>query len=351
MKLRRQLLKVLKWNDESLETIVYRYPMDDRDEIMYGCQLIVGESQVAILAKEGEFADVFGPGRHTLETKNIPLLTKIMSLPWGFDSPFKCDVYFVNTKQFINQKWGTSNPVIMRDKEFGPVRIQAFGKYAFKVVEAPKFIRQVSGTNGSYVVASLKEHLKTVFVTGFSDALGEAGIPVLDLASKYTELAEVLKKDLASDFEAMGLEITAMYIENISLPEEVEKVLDKRTSMGVIGDKMGTYVTYEAAGAMRDAANNQGNGLTGAGIGIGAGMSLGQMMGQALNNAKDAPVENNSTPVDGVKCPSCGANVQKGAKFCSECGAKMPVSKFCSECGAKLSDTAKFCSECGHKVE
>lgn len=349
MRLRRQLLKVIKWDDASEETILYRFPMTDRDEIMYGCQLIVGPAQVGILVKEGEIADVFGPGRHTLETRNIPILSKIMGLPWGFDSPFKCDVYYVNTKQFINLKWGTSNPVPMRDKDFGPIRIQAFGKYAFKVKVPVKFIQEVSGTNGTYTIDSLKEHLKTIFVSGFADALGEANIPALDIASKYAELSDVLKETLEKPFDDMGLEITQMYIENVSFPEEVEKILDKRTSMGVIGDKMGTYVTYEAANAMRDAANNPSGGAAGAGMGLGAGVSLGQMMASSLSNVKDEqPVQ----PVqeEKVKCPSCESLISKNAKFCSECGFKLPVEKFCPNCGAKTLPDAKFCTECGQKL-
>lgn len=346
--IRKQLLKVIEWKDESTNTLVYRYPIDEsRDEIMNGCQLIVHESQVAILVKEGQIGDVFGPGRHKLETNNLPILTKIAGWKYGFDSPFKADVYYVNTKQFIDQPWGTTNPVMMNDAEFGPVRIRAFGKYAFRVVDAALFMKEIFGTKKDYSTESLTQYFKSMVVTGFSSTLSKAKIPVLEIAGKYYELAEQIRLQIDVDFNEMGLALTELFIENVSLPAEVEAVIDKRTSVGIMSDKMASYATYEAVGAMRDAANNEG-GFAGAGVGIGAGIQFGTMMGNALNNVQDAP--KTAPKADSKVCSNCNANVPATSKFCPECGNKMPTEKFCPECGNKVSATAKFCPECGKQL-
>lgn len=347
--IRKQLLKVIEWKDDSTNTIVYRYPINDtRDEIMNGCQLIVHESQVAILVKEGQIGDIFGPGSHKLETKNLPVLTKLAGWKYGFDSPFKADVYFVNTKQFINQTWGTTNPVMMSDAEFGPVRIRAFGKYAFRVEDAGLFMKEIFGTKKDYSTESLTQYFKSMVVTGFSTIISKSKIPVFEIASKYYELAEDIKAKLDADFDEIGLSITELFIENVSLPAEVEEIIDKRTSVGIMSDKMGSYVTFEAAGAMRDAARNEGNGLAGAGVGMGAGVQIGAMMGNALNNAQDAPKE--APKAETKVCSKCNANVPATSKFCPECGNQMPTAKFCPECGNKVAADAKFCPECGKKL-
>ena len=341
----RQLLKVIQWKDNTQSIIVHRYNMDTRDEIMNGCQLVVDESQLAILSKEGKFAEVFGPGTHKLETKNLPILTKIAGWKYGFDSPFKCDVYYINTKQFINQNWGTSNPVMMRDAEFGMIRVRAFGKYSYQVEDAPLLIRELVGTNGDYTVNDLREHLKTMFVSSFSDALATAKIPALDIAMKYDELADVLKHILEGKFKGFGIKPIQVYIENVSLPEEVERMIDKRTSIGVMEGKMGSYATMESLGAMRDAASNpNGSGLAGAGVGLGAGVAMGSTMMGGLANIQDEPKQKL------VNCSNCGNQIPATSKFCPECGKQQATSKFCPECGAKVSSTAKFCPECGFKL-
>lgn len=343
----RQLLKVIEWKDDSSNIIAHRYEMNDRDEIMNGCQLVVNESQIAVLTKEGQIADVFGPGTHKLETKNLPILTKIAGWKYGFESPFKADVYYVNTKQFINLTWGTSNPVMMRDTDFGMIRVRAFGKYSFRVEDAPTIIRVLVGSNKDYTTGDLKEHLKTLFVSAFSDALATAKIPALDIAIHYEELALELKEKLTDDFKKIGIYPTLVVIENVSLPDEVEKMIDKRTSMGVMDDKMNQYVAFETVGAMRDAASNpNGSGLAGAGVGLGAGIGMMNMMNQNLNNQniQSQPQQN------GLQCPNCNYNVGAGSNFCPNCGQKMNVSKFCPECGIKVESNAKFCSGCGHKL-
>ena len=369
--IKRQLLKVIEWKDDSKETIVYRYPLTDRDEIMTSSTLVVRESQVAIFMHKGQIADVFGPGTYKLETQNIPFLTKLLSLKYGFESPIKAEVYYVNTKQFVGQKWGTQNPIMMRDNEFGNVRLRGFGVYSFKVEDAKKFMQEVFGTNALYTVSDVAMQIKPLLIQCVTDAIAESKISALDLASNYREFsAEVLKASEA-EFDALGLKICSVVIENISLPEDVEKALDERTKLGVLSDKMGTYTQYQAANAMRDAAQNtSGGNLAGLGVGLGAGSAVGNMFAGSLNTV-DEP---RKAPTD--KCVHCSAEIKKGAKFCPECGKsqtntcpkcgkQVPFeAKFCpecgevlkkelkcSKCGTKLKEGAKFCPECGTKVE
>lgn len=347
--IKKQLLKVIEWNDSSTTTIVYKYPMADRDEIMNGCQLIVRESQVAMLVSGGQIADVYGPGTHKLTTANMPIITKLASWKYAFDSPFKADVYYVNTKQFIDLKWGTTSPIMMRDADFGPIRIRGRGTYSFKVDDAPTFMREIFGTNKQYDTENLKEYFKSIIINGFADALGEAKIPALDIAAKYRELSDVLKQTVQNDFNRLGLKVVNMVIEAITLPEEVEKALDQRTQVGIMSDKMGSFAQYQAAQAMRDAANNPNGGMAGMGVGLGAGMAMGNMFAQSVGQAQDATVKQ---PVDSStkKCVKCGGVLTSTAKFCPECGTPVEQDRFCPECGQKITGSAKFCANCGHKI-
>ena len=347
--IKKQLLKVIEWNDSSTTTIVYKYPMTDRDEIMNGCQLIVRESQIAMLVSGGQIADVYGPGTHKLTTANMPIITKLASWKYGFDSPFKADVYYVNTKQFIDLKWGTTSPIMMRDADFGPIRIRGRGTYSFKVDDAPTFMREIFGTNKQYDTENLKEYFKSIIINGFADALGEAKIPALDIAAKYRELSDILKETVQNDFHRLGLKVVNMVIEAITLPEEVEKALDQRTQVGIMSDKMGSFAQYQAAQAMRDAANNPNGGMAGMGVGLGAGMAMGNMFAQSVGQAQDASVKQ---PVDSTtkKCVKCGGVLTSTAKFCPECGTPVEQERFCPECGQKVNVSAKFCANCGHKI-
>ena len=347
---KRQILKVIEWTDDSKDTIVYRYPLTDRDEIMNSSTLVVRPSQIGLFVHKGQIADVFAPGTYKLSTENIPLITKLLSLPTGFDSPIKAEVYFINTKQMLGLKWGTKNPIMMRDADFGNVRIRAFGVYAFKVTNAKNFMEQVFGTNQVYKVADVAEQIKPMVLSAFADAVAESKISALDLAANYREFADTVKNTSKEDFEKYGIELTSMVIENISLPENVEKALDERTNLGIMSDKMGTYVQYQAANAMRDAAKNpNGSNFAAMGVGLGAGVGVGSMMHEALKDVKDTPrATTGATKV----CPECKATIKADAKFCPECGAKQPEAskaKFCPECGAKVTSDAKFCPECGKK--
>ena len=341
-----QLIDVIEWKDSSAKTMVHKYDMNGK-EIMMGAQLTVRESQIAIFVNEGEIADVFEPGRYELQTSNMPVLTKLKSWKYGFNSPFKSDVYFVNTKQFLDMKWGTSNPVMMRDAEFGMIRIRAFGIYSFRVTDPVKFLKEVFGTSALFTVDGVEGQIKRTLVSGLSDAIAESKIPALDLAANYDELADYAIKAINPKIADLGLSLCSFVIENISLPEEVEKSIDKRTSMGVLGD-MRQYAQYQAAEAMRDAANNQ-NGMAGVGIGMGAGAAMGQMMAQGINPASQQP--SSSAPVSFSKCTGCGAQIPAGSRFCPECGTKQNAGVFCTNCGKEIPAGTKFCPECGSKQQ
>lgn len=349
---KKQLLSVIEWKDDSKDTMVYRFPQQKREEIMNSSTLVVRPSQVALFVHKGQIADVFAPGTYKLSTENIPFLTKILSLPTGFDSPIKAEVYFVNTKQMTGQKWGTQNPIMMRDSDFGNVRLRAFGIYAFKVKEPKTFMEQVFGTNEVYTTSDVAVQLRPMIIQGFSDAVAESKMSALDLASNYKEFSDNIKNLVQGEFIKFGLELCSLVIENISLPEDVEKALDERTKLGVMEDKMGTYTQYQAAQALRDAAQNpSGGNLAGMGVGLGAGIGMGQLFSETLKNAENKP---RKTKVQGEtkNCPKCNAVIKKNAKFCSECGEKQPAekkTKHCTQCGAEVKSTAKFCPECGEK--
>lgn len=375
--IRNQFIEVIEWTDNGTTTMVYRFPVEGK-EIKMGAQLTVRESQVAIFVNEGQIADVFNPGRYTLTTQNMPVLTKLKSWQYGFNSPFKAEVYFINTKQFTDQKWGTTNPIMMRDQEFGMLRLRGFGVFSFRVEDPIVFLKEVFGTNAKYDVSSISGQLKRVIISVLSDILAESKIPAIDLAMYYNELGEKAKEDLQKHFIKLGFKVEAFYIENISLPKEVEQVLDKKTSMGVLGD-MQQYTQYQAAEAIRDAAKNEGGGFAAAGVGVGVGAGIGQMMAGALNNQqpvkqqpmnkqttekKDCPNCKAQNPVENKFCFSCGnkieeekynciackAEINKDTKFCPECGSKQIKEIICPNCQAKLKPDTKFCPECGNKL-
>ena len=347
-----QLIDVIEWTDDSRNTMVSRYDMNGK-EIMMGAQLTVRESQAAVFVNEGQLADVFGPGRYELSTQNMPILTKLKAWKYGFKSPFKSDLYFVNTRQFTDCKWGTANPVMMRDAEFGVVRIRAFGTYSFRVKDPSVFMKEVFGTSSLFTVEGVEGQIKSIVVSGLSDAIAQSKIPALDLAANYTELAQYALQTLNAKVEAMGLTLCEFVIENISLPEEVEKAMDKRTSMGVVGD-LNKYTQYQAAEAMREAANNPGdNNMAGMGVGMGAAAMMGQMFTQSMNFAQQPQQAAPAAAATAAQksCVACDAGIPQNAKFCPECGAKqVTAEKFCTGCGAKLEAGVKFCPECGTKA-
>jgi len=343
-----QFIEVIEWLDESKDTLLYRFPVAGQ-EIKNGAQLIVRESQAAVFVFEGQIGDVFAPGRYTIDGGNTPILSKLGAWKYGFNSPMKSEVYFVNTKQFTDMKWGTSNPIMLRDNDFGIVRLRAFGAYSLRVADPGEFIKEVAGTNAHFQTEDIDGQLKRAIVTEFSDALGELKIPALDLAAQYKEIGEAIRAKINEDFNAYGLEVTKFYVENISLPPEVEAAMDKRSSMGALGDAQ-KYMQFQAADALRDAAQNEGGGA-GLGAGLGAGFAVGGQMANAFGTGPQSDGGSGGQAA-GVACPSCDKQNTAGVKFCSDCGGKMEAAKVpCVKCGAELREGAKFCSECGSTQE
>lgn len=286
-KLFGEFVDVIEWTDASNDTMVYRFERYG-NEIKYGAMLTVRESQTAILVNEGRIADFFQPGLYQLETRNMPIMTTLESWPHGFNSPFKAEVYFFNMRRFADLKWGTKNPIMLRDKEFGPIRLRAFGTYALRIKEPQTLIKEIVGTSGHFQTGDISEQLRNLIVARFADILGESGIPALDLAANYEELGEFIAQKIRPEFEAYGLDVMQLMVENISFPPEVEAALDKRSSMGIIGD-LSRYTQFQAAEAMAAAAKNPAGGA-GEGIGLGMGFAVARELSQGLSASNQSPV-------------------------------------------------------------
>lgn len=285
-KLRNEFIDIVEWLDDGdQDTLIYRFPRY-QNEIKNGAKLTVRESQVAVLVSEGQVADVFKPGMYTLETRNVPILATLKGWKYGFNSPFKVEVYFVNTRQFTDRKWGTKNPVMLRDPEFGAIRLRAFGTYAMRAGDPVKIIKEIAGTDGHFTAEEITDQLRNLIITRFSDAMAEAKIPAIDLASQYDELSKLVHEKIGPEFEEYGLELTKFLVENISFPPEVEEAIDKRSSMGVIGN-MNQYMQYQAANSLQDAAKNPG-GTAGEGIGLGMGFAMANQMAGMFQQPQQA---------------------------------------------------------------
>lgn len=341
--IKRQLLEVIQYKDTDKDTIVWRFNLKDREEIMNSSTLIVGPNQTAIFVHKGQVCDIFGPGTYKLATENIPFLTKLLSLPTGGNSPIDADVYFINMQQFTGIKWGTQNPIMMRDADFGNIRLRGYGVYSFRVDNPKAFMTEMFGQSEVYRVEDVEEQIKPMIIQSLTDAIADSKISALDLAANYEEFSKDVLTCAENKFAPFGLKLATLVIENLSLPEEVEKALDERTKLGVLEDKMGTYTQYQAANAMRDAAQNESDGnLAGLGIGLGAGTAMGNLFAQGLNMQNPTKDNGNGNK---TQCVKCGANINVNAKFCPECGAAQ--GNTCAKCGASISKNAKFCPECG----
>lgn len=279
-KFTNELIDIIEWPDDSSGDMLHRYWRPD-NEIKNGAKLVVREGQAAAFVNEGQLADVFLPGTYTLTTQNLPILSKLKGWKYGFDSPFKAEVYFVSTRVITDRKWGTKNPIMLRDSEFGMVRLRAFGTFAVRVKYPPQFLRELVGASPRFTIDEIEDQLRDLVTSRFADAVGSSKIPVLDLAGNYSQLADYVATKIGPEFAALGLELNKLLVENISLPQEVEAAMDKRTSMGVIGN-LSAYTQFQAANALGDAAKNP-SGLGGAGAALGAGYVMAQQMGQALN--------------------------------------------------------------------
>lgn len=276
--IKSELLEIIEWTDDSRDTLSYRYPDDDK-EIKNGAQLIVRESQMVQFVAAGKYADAFGPGKHTLTTENIPVLSTILGWKYGFNSPFKCDVYYVNTRLFTGNKWGTSNPVMMRDKDFGVVRLRAFGTFDFRIIDVPKFLREVAGTDQNFRLDEFADTMRSRIVSVFTEALATAQVPALDVATRYSEMGEALLPIINPAMGGKyGLEITSFVLENVSVPPEVEQAIDKRSSMSVIGN-LNDYVKYQMGVGMGQGGEGAAAAAAPAQMAIGFGMAQELMKG------------------------------------------------------------------------
>ena len=321
--IKKQFIDVIEWTEDGDGTLAWRFPMADM-EIQNGAVLVVRESQMAVFVNEGQVADVFGPGTHKLTTQTLPVLTNLKNWDKLFQSPFKSDVYFFSTRQQLDQKWGTPQPITIRDKDFGAVRLRAFGNYAYRITDPKAFYTEVSGTRAIYPVGDLEGQLRGLVLQNISNAIASSGVPFLDLAANQVMFADALTKELTPAFEKLGLKVESMTVQNLSLPEDLQKILDQKIGMGMVGDDMGKFMQYQTAQAIPKFAEGSGSGGGGSGIagdamGLGAGMALGQVMAQnmasGLKGSANAPQPTEAAaptaPVAGVKAEDVMATLEK----------------------------------------
>jgi membrane protease subunit (stomatin/prohibitin family) len=343
-----ELIEVIGWLDDTGDTLVWRFPDQDH-EIKMGAKLTVREGQTAVFVNEGKIADIFNPGLYSLSTQNMPIMTTLRSWKYGFESPFKAEVYFVSTRNFLDLKWGTQNPVMMRDTDFGVVRLRAFGTYGIRVTDPGALMKEIVGTDGCFTTEEIEGQLRSMLVSSFGEMVGASGIAALDLAANYKTMGEKAREAMDPEFQKYGLSLTRFVIENISVPPEVEKMLDTRAQMGIVGD-MGRFTQFQTAQAIPEAARSGGAGEF---LGMGAGIAMGQQMATQMAGSFSQPQKNQqSEPAAGSTpekfCSQCGKAVKSEAKFCPECGASQQVK--CSKCGHPATPKDRFCQECGDKL-
>jgi len=344
-----QFLEVLEHYDPTGREIAFRFPPEGSAEIKFGAQLVVHEAQEAVFYRDGRALDVFGAGRHTLTTQNIPVVTKVLSLPFGFTSPFRVQVVFVSKRTFLDQKWGTREPVVFRDRELGVVRLRAFGVYGYRIKDSRTFVNTVVGSLGEFDTARLEYFYRDMIVARLNDLLGESLTSILDLPSRYDELATLAKARLTEDFSKYGVDLSDFYINSITPPDEVLARLDERASMGAVGD-LAAYTRFKAAVALGDAARADGGagGTAAAGMGVGLGAGFGVQMAGALSEAMKGGGGGAATTKT-VTCARCGNPMPAASRFCPTCGAPTAVSP-CPRCRQPVPAGARFCPACGSPV-
>ena len=338
--LSKQFIDVIQYTEPEDGILAYRYPMEDM-EIQNGGKLTVRDSQMAVFVNEGRIADVFGPGLYTLSTQTLPILTYIMNWDKAFKSPFKSDVYYFSTRLQTNQRWGTATPITIRDKEFGAIRMRGYGIYTYKIADAKVFYQKISGTRDMYRVADLEGHLRNTIVARMTDTFAQSSVPFLDMAANQEELGKKIAENLKPSFADLGISLEAFVMENISLPDELQKMLDQRISMNMLGD-MNKYTQFQVAQSLPIAAGNEGGGAAGIGVGLGAGMAMAQSMMNAMKPGEQPPPAGGggpaATPGSGPTAPAAPAAPATGTKFCMNCGKSIPkAAKFCPECGGAQS--------------
>ncbi|MCJ7685348.1 MAG: SPFH domain-containing protein [Desulfobacteraceae bacterium] len=338
-------LEVIEWFDESGKELVHRIPEEGSGEIKFGAQFIIRESQAGILFYKGKACDAFGPGRHTLKTGNIPILTKILAIPWAMTSPLRAEAYIINMKIFPNLRWGTREPVAFKDSELGLIRIRAHGVFNIRVIQPLLFINTLVGTMGTFNTGEIEEYLKRVIVSRFNDHLGEHLDSILNLPGTYEELSEGLQKRLVNDLGHFGLALTDLYITSITPPPGVQEAIDDRGRLNIIQD-LDRLVKMKAAMAMEKAAESQGE--AGAGMGMGLGFMMPAMFADSFRPQTGSAA---GTPLAEIRCSDCKQPISKDAKFCPLCGHQQIVFDQCVNCGKNLPPHAKFCPKCGHRAD
>ncbi len=354
------IIDLIEYVDENRNEIVHRIPEYGSGEFRLGSQCVVRESQRAVFFRDGKALDVLPPGRHTLSTANIPILSDLIGIPFGSKSPFRAEVYYVSVREFTDMKWGTQQPVLFRDKEFGMIRIRAFGTYSLMVKDPQLFLVQIVGTRSTYMTSDIEDYLRSIIINEFNDMLGETLTSLLDVQGMSLDLAIAAQHALSDDFERLGLELRSFQISAITPPEEVQERIDQRSSMGILGD-MRTYTQFQTAEAIGNMGEGSGEGGGGGslteGAGLGAGLGVGMAMGEAMRESMRGQPDQTQAPqpapaaASGTSfCPNCGKAVPAGAKFCPHCGHNLQATGACPKCQTLNPPGSKFCQNCGTQL-
>jgi len=351
------IIDLIEYVDENRNEIVHRIPEHGSGEFRLGSQCVVRESQRAVFFRDGKALDVLPPGRHTLSTANIPILSDLIGIPFGSKSPFRAEVYYVSVREFTDMKWGTQQPVLFRDKEFGMIRIRAFGTYSLMVKDPQLFLVQIVGTRSTYMTSDIEDYLRSIIINEVNDMLGETLTSLLDVQGMSLDLAIAAQHALTDDFERLGLELRSFQISAITPPEEVQERIDQRSSMGILGD-MRTYTQFQTAEAIGNMGEGGGDGsgggsLTegaGLGAGLGVGMAMGEAMRESMRGQAQQPQPASAAAAGTSFCPNCGKGVPAGAKFCPHCGHNLQSTGACPKCQTVNPPGSKFCQNCGTQL-
>jgi len=347
-----RIFDVIEYFDATGREMVHRIPEQGSGDFRIGSQVIVRESQQAVFFRDGKALDLFGPGRHTISTANIPLLVDLIGKAFSGETPFKAEVYFANMREYVDQKWGTPEAVALRDTDLGMVRVRAFGTYSMQIKDAQLFVNKIVGTQGLYYTNDIENFLRSIIISNLTDVLGEASKSIFDLPSLYEEIGAGTKAKAQDDFNTLGMDLKILFVSNISATEETAKAIDERAAMGAIGD-MQAYLQFKTARAVEEAATATGEGAgtfaqmgAGMGAGVGMGAMMAGMMGQAMQGGAAA-----GAAAATIACPSCGNPIPAAAKFCNHCGAKIGEAMICANCKTDVPAGSKFCPNCGNPVE